>query len=116
MIWCSGRTMSPSPKTSITGSFSFGDVRRPVVRLPHGLAHRVEQAREVSGRGATATYDLYIGVSFIIGSIAAATCACSGRISGYQPSVENGAETSTRRRTRSGCCTASRSATHPPNE
>ena len=69
-----------------------------------------------SGCGATAAYDVYIGVSFMKSAIAAPTWACCGSISGWNPSCEKPADTSTRRRTFSGCCTASRNATPPPIE
>ena len=65
----------------MTGILSFGTSADTVVLLAHELAEHVEQAGKVVGTfGATAAYDLYIGVSFIMG----ATFAGDLHLQGFQ--------------------------------
>jgi hypothetical protein len=79
---CSGRNMSLSPYTSMTGIFSFGTSEDQSyferMKSPSASSRRGNS----STFGATAAYDWYIGVPFIIGAAFPLNCPWSAFISG----------------------------------
>ena len=108
--------MSASPYTSMTGISSFftSDAQSKSWRMSAPIAS--SSFGNSCGLGAIAAYEVYIGVSFIASAIFPLTAACCGSISAKKPFCAYGADTTTSRRTSSGCWKASCSAAPPPNE
>src|SRR4029453_14969993 len=67
---CSGRIMSASPNTSMTGMESFFTSSDQSTGRRINSPIRSSSLGKSFGLGATATYDLYIGVPFICSAMA----------------------------------------------